>query len=102
MNKRKSEAQWMALVEERNSSSLNLTAWCREKEICKGSIYPYLKKFKALAAETSEQKWGAIVIPKSSETSLISLKVGTITLDIKNGFDKETLLDVLSVVMTLC
>lgn len=102
MNKRKSESQWMALVKERNSSSLNLTAWCREKEICKGSFYPYLKKFRALAAETSEQKWGAIVIPKSAETSLISLKVGTISLDIKNGFDKETLMDVLSVVMTLC
>jgi hypothetical protein len=102
MNKRKSEAQWMALVEEHSSSRLNLTAWCREKGICKGSFYPYLKKFKAIAAETSEQKWGAVVIPKSCETSSISLKVGTITLDIKNGFDKETLVDVLSVVMTLC
>jgi hypothetical protein len=102
MNKRKSEAQWMALVEEHSSSSLNLTAWCREKGICKGSFYPYLKKSKAIAAGTSEQKWGAVVIPKSCETSSISLKVGTITVDIKNGFNKETLVDVLSVVMTLC
>ncbi|MBZ9607330.1 hypothetical protein G9F73_005760 [Clostridium estertheticum] len=102
MNKRKSKAQWMSLIKEYNSSGLNLTAWCREKEISKSSFYPYLKSFKAPASEPSEQRWGTVTIPKSTEASSISLKVGTITLDIKNGFDKETLIDVLSVVMKLC
>jgi hypothetical protein len=102
MNKRKSEEQWMGLVKKFNSSALNVTAWCRENGISKGSFYPYLNKFKALAAESSEQEWGAKTMPKSVGASSISLKVGTITLDIKNGFDKETLIDVLSVVMKLC
>jgi putative transposase len=102
MNKRKSEEQWMELVRKFNSSGLNVTAWCRDIGISKGSFYPYLNKFKALAAESSKQEWGAITIPKIVETTLISLKVGTITLDIKNGFDKETLRDILSVVTKLC
>ena len=102
MNKRKSEEQWMQLVKNFNSSGLNVTAWCRESGISKGSFYTYLNKFKALAAEPSEQKWGAITIPKNIETSSISLKVGNITLDIKSGFNKETLKDILSVVTNLC
>jgi hypothetical protein len=64
-------------------------------------FYPYLKKSEALA-EPLEQKWRSITIPKHIETSSILLKVGTITLDIKSGFDKETLRDVLNVVMKLC
>lgn len=102
MNKRKSVEEWTALVKEYNSSGLNLTAWCKEKELSKSYFYPHLKKIKSIAAETSEQKWVAIALPESVEKSSISLKVGNITLDIKNGFDKEILLNVLSVVMKLC
>jgi len=102
MNKRKSEEQWMELIKEHNLSGLNLTAWCKEKKLSKSSFYPYLKKFRALAAETSEQKWGAIAIPKNVEASSISLKVGNTILYIKDGFDKETLTDVLIVVLKLC
>jgi len=102
MNKRKSEEEWMQLVKKFNSSGLNVTAWCRENGISKGSFYPYLNKFKALANEPSEQKWGAIAIPKNIETSSISLTVANITLNIKSGFDKETLKDILSIVTNLC
>lgn len=102
MNKRKPETQWIELIREYNSSGLNLTVWCKEKKLSKSSFYPHLKKFKALAAEPFEQKWGALAMPKSVEAPSILLKVGIITLDIKNGFDKETLMDVLSVVMKQC
>ncbi|MBC2579088.1 IS66 family insertion sequence element accessory protein TnpA [Clostridium sp. DJ247] len=101
MRNRKSQEQWMVLVKEYKASGLNLTAWCKEKGISKSSIYPYLKKFSS-EAESSEQKWGLITISKSIETSPISLKIGAVTLDIKSGFDKETLGDILSVVMKLC
>ncbi|MBC2581693.1 hypothetical protein [Clostridium sp. DJ247] len=39
--------------------------------------------------KSQEQKWGLITISKSIETSPISLKIGSVTLDIKSGFDKE-------------
>ena len=46
MHKRKSEKEWLELVEEYTTSGLNLTAWCKKNNICKSSIYPYLKKLK--------------------------------------------------------
>jgi len=101
MTKRKSNEEWMLLAKDYRSSGLKLTVWCRERGISKSSFYPYLKKSKALA-EPLEPKWGSITMPKHIETSSILLKVGTITLDIKCGFDKETLRDVLNVVMKLC
>ena len=101
MHKRKSEKEWLELVKEYTTSGLNLTAWCKKNNICKSSIYPYLKKIKASASETSEQKWGVLALPKRLEVAPISLKIGTITLEIKNGFEKETLADILSVVIKL-
>lgn len=83
------------------ASKLSITAWCKKRDVCKGSFYTYLKKFEAIADPVA-QKWGAIVLPESIEESSISLKIGTITLGIKSGFDKETLGDVLNVVMKLC
>lgn len=106
MRKRRSKAQWIELVKEFKSSGLNLTAWCRENSISKNSIYPYLKKYKNQSetkqVETKEQNWGAISIPKNIENPAISLKMGSITLNVKSGFDKKTLSEVLSVVMELC
>ena len=101
MNKRKSEEEWMTIIKAFKASGINLTTWCRENGICKGSIYPYIKKFDT-SDEPREQKWGSIKIPKNIEASSITLKVGAIAIDIKNGVDKETLADVLSVIMKLC
>lgn len=101
MKKRRTAEEWMLLVEDFKASNLNITAWCRKREVCKSSFYPYLKKSEAIADPVS-QKWGTVALPEGIEESLISLKMGTITLDIKNGFDKETLSDVLNVVMKLC
>ena len=101
MNKRKSKEQWMALINEFKASGLNLTTWCREKGICKSSIYPYITKFNT-PVKPSEQKWGSIIIPRNVEASSISLKIGSISIDIKNGVDKVTLSDVLNVILKLC
>jgi len=100
MQKRRTAEEWMLLVEDFKASTLKITAWCRKNEVCKGSFYPYLKKSEAIA-DPLVQKWGTIALPKGIEESLISLKIGTITLDIKSGFDKETLSDILNVVMKL-
>lgn len=101
MKKRRTAEEWMLLVEDFKTSNLKITAWCRKRDVCKGSFYPYLKKSEAIADPVA-QKWGTVALTEAIEESLISLKVGNITLDIKNGFDKETLSNVLNVVMELC
>lgn len=98
---RRSKEQWKLLVEDFKVSGLSLAAWCREKNISKSSIYPYIKTFDN-NIKASEQNWGVVAIPKITAESSISLKIGSITLDIKSGFNKETLSDVLSVVTKLC
>jgi len=98
---RRSKEQWMLLVEDFKASGLSLAAWCREKNISKSSIYPYIKTFDNNVKD-SDQKWGVVTLPQTSTESAISLKIGSITLDIKSGFNKETLSEVLSVVTKLC
>ena len=97
----KSEKQWMELIKEYNASGLNITDWCGNKKLNKSSFYRHLKKVQAPTAEPIEQKWVSIALPKRFEAPSISLTIGTFTLDIKNGFDKETLMDILGVVINL-
>lgn len=101
MAKIRSEKEWMAIVKDFKNSNCQLTSWCRDKEISKSSIYPYIKKF-TIKDMPIEPQWAEINIPKTTELSSITLKVGSITLDLKNGFSRELLSDVLSVVLTLC
>ncbi|MCM0650151.1 hypothetical protein NBE98_17425 [Clostridium swellfunianum] len=91
------------LVEEYILSGLTLVVWYKEKNISKSSIYAYIKKYyKSGVTSVSEPKWGEITIPKMNELSTILLKIGTIVIHIKNGFDTKTLSEILSVVMNLC
>lgn len=101
MSKRRTAKEWMLLVKDFKNSKLKLTTWCRNKEISKSSIYPYLKKF-TIKEELMEPQWAEIAMPKTIETSSITLKVGGITLELKNGFNRELLSDILGVVLTLC
>ena len=101
MAKRRDETDWMVLVKDFKNSDINLTAWCRDKGISKSSIYPYLKKFR-IKEEPIEAQWAEISVPKTTESSSITLKVGAITLDLKNGLNRELLSDVLGVVLELC
>jgi hypothetical protein len=103
MNKRKSKSEWMELVKEFKASNLNLTTWCRQEGICKTTIYPYIKILdNNQTALSEEQQWGKLSLPKSASNSAISIKVGSITLSVNSGFDKEVLSEVLRVAMNLC
>lgn len=101
MRKKRSAEEWMNLVNEYKVSNLTLSVWCRKNEISKSSIYPYIKKYEE-SLNPSAQSWGEITIPKNTELSPISLKIGDVTLDIKSGFDKQMLADILRVVRNQC
>lgn len=75
---RRTEAQWMQLVNDFKSSGLSLTAWCGENKINKSSISRYIQKYNK-QANSKQQEWGVAAIPKSLEKSSILLKIGAVT-----------------------
>lgn len=97
---RRSKEQWMLLVEDFKASGLALARWCKENNISKSSIYPYVKASNN-NVEPHAQTWGIVTLPEKTTESTINLKIGEITLEIKNGFNRETLSDILSVVTKL-
>lgn len=100
MAKKRTEEEWMLLIKEFKNSKLKFIVWCRNKGISKSSIYPYLKKSRI--KEPIEPEWVEITMPKITDSSSITLKIGDITLDLKNGLNRELLSDVLGVVLSLC
>lgn len=95
MGKRRTKDQWATLVKDFRASGLSLGAWCRNNGISKSSIYPYLNKNQQ-EVNMSKQEWGKVTIANPIEEQPIVLKVRNITLDIKSGFNKETLSDILT------
>lgn len=67
MNKKRSKEDWQQLVEEYNNSGLSLTNWCKEKNISKSTIYPYVKKYSKGNVEITSQQWGTIDISDKSK-----------------------------------
>ena len=101
MANRKTKSEWMEIVKEFKASGLGITAWCKQHGICKTTIYPYIRMFNN-ENHVENQEWAKLSIPKKPFDSPITIKGSSITLDVKNGFDKETLSEVLIVVMSLC
>lgn len=101
MNKRRSENEWFKIIEEFKASELNLTAWCKSKGISKSSIYPYIKKFNSQTT-FPETKWVSVPFVNSTDSIMFTLRVGSIDLDIRKGFDKNELADILSVIVKPC
>lgn len=103
MKIRRSKEEWMLLVSDYTNSGLTLTEWCREKGISKSSIYPYIKQYAVPTEILSDNGIGVeMPLPRNIENSFITLKVGDVSLDIKSGFDKKVLSDILKVVMSVC
>lgn len=57
MNKKRSKEEWRQLVEEYKTSELSLTNWCKEKNISKSTIYPYVKRYSKENIEITPQQW---------------------------------------------
>lgn len=99
MGKKRSLDEWMILVSKYKNSGENLTTWCKENKISKSSIYPYINKAKT---QGPIESWGSLSMEEPIQKSSISLTIGNITLDIKDGFNKSTLQDILTVVNNIC
>lgn len=103
MKKRRSKQEWMSLVSQYMNSGLSMTKWCKENGVSVSSIAPYVKQYATPSEILSDnQNWVEMPLPRNIEKSLITLKVGAVSLDIKEGFDKKVLSDILKVVMSIC
>lgn len=95
--------KWQILIEQFKLSKLTAAEWCSQNHKPISRLRYWLHKFKYQhPAEDQEQKW--ISIPKQSEvvSSTKVIKISNFQIKIPNGFEKDTLAEVLTTIQRIC
>lgn len=97
--------EWQQLIAKYRSSGLSAKLWCEQKQISVHKLRYHITKLnkekiiKKQSSKEAKHQWVSLPLEQPSISSPpIILKAGRITIELSAGFDKNVLLDVLSVV----
>jgi hypothetical protein len=99
-------ANWKSRLAAFQASGKTQTAWCEENNVKLCQLrYQLRKASPANAATDSQPHWLSMEVdndpPKKSMNSLC-IRVGSATIEVRSGFDRELLADTLRVLATIC
>ena len=100
MSNTQKQELWNERIQDFRTSGLSQKAWCEEHGLQVGQLGYWLRKSKTQAS-SSNGRWlslDTIALPGSG----ISLRIGSMVLEIERGFDQEVLADVVRSLMAVC
>lgn len=104
MNGQNKAAEWAARIAECRNSGIPVNRWCKENGICEQTFYKWQRKLFAIA-KTQQESQFAEVTPISAarvgSQTAVTIREGSITVDIHAGADRTTVETVLRI-MKLC
>ena len=104
-NLKRSQEQWDACLASFDASGKTVSQWCREEEIPEHKLRYRLKKreemLNASPQEDEEVRWLALE-NAPADSSGVSLRIGTVAVDVRRGFDPKVLADVLQALLQEC
>lgn len=102
------EQQWRERIDTCINSGMSIKGWCKANQVSSYQYHYWKKKFKA---EQDSKKhtttgWAPLIIHESHSEILkaepIILQVETFKIEINEGFNKQTLKEVLQILGDLC
>lgn len=99
---------WKARIHDFRTSSESATAWCKRHQVSRAQLYHWLRKLNQAgqpAPAAARPNWVALTVkePAPGETAPpIVVRVGAITVEVRDGFDPGVLAEVLRTVQALC
>lgn len=94
--------EWRKCIADYRSSGLTANAWCEKNKKSRHALYYWITKFnKAESNDEAKQQWVSIPVrDQVVNHPSITLKIDSISIEVSAGFDKNVLMDVLSVVQS--
>ena len=97
---------WERRLKEFESSGKSIAAWCKEHSIKENQFFYWRKKLRLNQPEHNQPvKWVPLNIDVNREerpaADSISIHVGQTAIEVKKGFDRELLRDIIKVLHTL-
>lgn len=97
MNKVENHKYWSKKIADFRRSGKTKEEWCIKQNISNKQFTYWLRQF---SGETTETQWLPVEIKEVERLPLV-LKVGTATIEVPSGFDKEHLSSVIEVLKGL-
>lgn len=102
MSNQAKQILWNERIDSFLASGLSQRAWCQEQGLPPQQLSYWLRKHHRKEGHPGTSRWVSIDAISTSSGSGVSLRVGTITLDVEPGFDQQVLADVLRSLMSVC
>lgn len=107
MRKVRTREEWEQYISEYRKSGQSAFTWAKANEVNPNTLKYWIRRInqenadkKTKSNEETNQQWLSIPLNKQDIncSSSIILRIGAITIEVSNGFDKNVLADVLSTI----
>lgn len=98
---------WISRIDDYRASRETVVAWCKRQQVSPKQFYYWMRKLKTADRQTPSTvgpKWVALSVGESTraEVPAIAVRVGTVTVEVRAGFEPSVFADVVRTLKTLC
>jgi transposase-like protein len=107
MSRRGTAEQWVTRINDYLASGERAAAWCERNQVSLKQLYYWMAKLKKAdrhAPSTTGPQWVALPIEETTaaEARPLVVRVGTVTVEVRPGFEPAVLADVVRTLKALC
>lgn len=98
---------WSSRISDYKASGERVAAWCARHQVTPHQLFYWMRKLKKADQQTpaaSGSKWVAVSVERTidNEAAPILVKVGTVAVEVRAGFEPAVLAAVVRTLKTLC
>jgi hypothetical protein len=98
---------WVKRTSEYKASGMGVSEWCKISNVKKSQVWYWLKKFRdEKTTDKTKTQWMEANVenikPTNNKENIVVIKIGPASIQIKPGFDKSLLEDVIKVMTKIC
>ena len=104
MTKEQIKQDWEAVIQQYETSEIkNQSEWCRKNGISLRNFNRWYNRFKKKQSPTPvAQSWLPVQITENSQGLALNLKIGKVTIEVKEGFQPSLLMEVVKTLGEIC
>jgi hypothetical protein len=95
---------WKKRIKNYQASGWSAARWCKENGVPESSFSKWKKKILELEKkkEAAVTQWVAVPKEKRETTTVVTIRIGAVEMEVKPGYDAKHLQQVLRTVMAVC
>lgn len=98
---------WISRIADYRASGESVVAWCKRQQVSPKQFYYWMRKLKKADRQMPSAggpKWVALSLGESTpaEVPAISVRIGTVTVEVRAGFEPSVFAAVVRTLKTLC